>query len=91
MDGRNDISSALTPGGMNIPRPNNRAMQTIQAYNQFRQDPFTFVLQNRGINIPLEYRNNPEGAVKFLVNSGQLSQDQLNFLTTYAKNMGIRF
>ena len=70
--------------------PQPRSMQLIQQYNNFRQDPVTFMLQNRGINVPEQYRNDPEGAVKYLLNSGEMTQDQLNYITSMAQRMGIR-
>ena len=70
--------------------PQPRSMQLIEQYNSFKQDPFMFMLQNRGINVPEQYRNNPEEAVKYLVNSGQMSQEQLNYITSMAQRMGIR-
>jgi hypothetical protein len=65
-------------------------MNIIQQYNQFKQDPFMFMLQNRGINVPQEYRNNPQGAVNYLLQSGQMTQDQLDYIKSMAQRMGLQ-
>lgn len=75
---------------MNVRGPQPRSMNLIQQYNQFKQDPFMFMLQNRGINVPQEYRNNPQGAVNYLLQSGQMTQDQLDYIKSMAQRMGLQ-
>lgn len=65
-------------------------MNLIKQYNAFRQSPFDFLMMNRGINIPQEYRNNPEAAIQYLMNSGQMMQEQLDYITSVARRMGIQ-
>lgn len=48
------------------------------------------MMRNRGIDIPMEYRNNPEAAVQYLMNSGQLTQEQLDFMISAARRMGVQ-
>lgn len=72
-----------------IPQPNQGKLDLIKQYNSFRQDPFTFMLQNRGINIPNEYRNDPKGAVNYLINNGQMTNEQLSFMKDLAQRMGV--
>lgn len=57
-------------------------------YNQFRQNPLQFLLQ-RKINIPQEYANNPQGAVQYLMSTGQMSQNTFENLRSKAAQMGI--
>lgn len=73
-----------------IPPPNQSKLNLIKQYNDFTQDPFTFMLQQRGIDIPKEYRNNPKGAVEYLVNSGKMSNEQLNYMKELARSMGVQ-
>lgn len=58
-------------------------------FNQFMQNPIQWLTQ-RSINIPQEYANDPHGAVQYLLNSGKMSQDQLNMLTQKANQLGIK-
>lgn len=58
-------------------------------FNQFIQNPIQWLTQ-RSINIPQEYANDPHGAVQYLLNSGKMSQDQLNMLTQKANQLGIK-
>lgn len=67
------------------------APQTNQAnmFNQFMQNPIQWLMQKQ-ITIPQEYANDPHGAVQYLLNSGKMSQDQLNMLTQKANQLGIK-
>lgn len=60
----------------------------MSQFNLFRQNPLQFLLQ-RKINIPHEYANNPQGAVQYLMNSGQMSQQTFENLRERASQMGI--
>lgn len=61
----------------------------MSQFNQFQQNPIQF-LMSRKINIPTEYANNPKGAVQYLLNNGQMSQQSLNSLMQTANKMGIK-
>lgn len=50
-------------------------MQFMQMYQQFRQNPLS--LLGRRFNIP-HGMNSPQDIVQHLLNSGQVSQDQVN-------------
>lgn len=54
----------------------------------FRKNPFQFLLQHK-INIPNEYANNPQGAVQYLMSTGQLSQQDFENLRNVAAQMGV--
>ena len=54
-----------------------QAQDIGKLYSEFRQNPLAF-LAARKLNIPQEYASNPLGAVQYLVNSGQVSQQQFN-------------
>lgn len=73
---------------MNSNQPKDN-FDVIRQFNTFRQDPFNFMLRNKGINIPKEYRNDPQGAVQYLLNSGQMTDEQLEYLKHVAYRMGI--
>jgi hypothetical protein len=59
-------------------------------FASFMQNPFEFLIQ-RKVNIPEEYRNNPQQAVNYLISSGQMDQQTLNNLRTRAGQMGYKF
>lgn len=59
-------------------------------FNTFMKNPMQFLMQ-RKINIPQQYANDPHGAVQYLLNNGQLSQDNLNQMMSFAQNMGVKF
>lgn len=59
-------------------------------FGNFMRNPFQFILQKRGINIPNEYANNPQAAVQYLLNSGKMSSDQLEQLKSKASQMGVK-
>ena len=50
-------------------------MQLAQMYSQFRQNPMGFL--GRRYNIPKNL-NDPQEIIQHLLNSGQVSQDQVN-------------
>lgn len=58
-------------------------------FSNFMSNPLQFLMQKR-INIPQEYANDPRGAVQYLLNSGQMSQQQLERLRGTAAQMGIK-
>ena len=58
-------------------------------FKQFMQNPLQFIMQKKGINIPQEYANNPEGAVQYLLSSGAMTQQQLESIKSVASRMGI--
>lgn len=57
-----------------------------QAFNQFKQNPMGFLMA-RKLNIPPEYQNDYKGAVQYLLNTGQMSQEQLNALLCEARQI----
>ena len=67
---------------------NQQGMMT--QFQSFMQNPMQFLMQKR-INVPQELANDPHGAVQHLLNSGQMSQEQLNMLTKRAQQMGLKF
>lgn len=59
----------------------------MNQFNMFKQNPWQFLLQHK-INIPNEYANNPQGAVQYLMNAGQMSQETFEGLKNRASQMG---
>jgi len=57
--------------------------------DSFKQNPMQFLV-NHKINIPQQFANDPHGAVQYMLNNGQMSQQQLNSLTRLAQRMGIK-
>lgn len=58
-------------------------------FSQFIRNPLQFVMQKRGVNIPQQYANNPEGAVQYLLSSGAMTQDGLEKIKSVAAKMGV--
>jgi len=61
----------------------------MQKFNIFKQNPMQF-LANSKINVPQQFANDPHGAVQYMLNNGQMTQEQLNSLTQMAQKMGIK-
>ena len=59
-------------------------------FSQFMQNPIGYLIE-RKVNIPEQYRNDPQQAVNYLVSSGQMDQQTLNNLRTKAGQMGYKF
>lgn len=56
---------------------NNNPMNFMQMFGQFRQNPTQFLIQQK-FNIPQNMANNPQAIVQHLLDSGQISQQQVN-------------
>lgn len=63
--------------------------QLMTQFNQFKSNPMSFLLQ-RNVNIPQQYQNNPEEAVRYLINNGIMSQEQYNQLNQIAQSLGFK-
>lgn len=57
----------------------------ISQFQTFMQNPAQF-LMSRKLNIPQQYQNDPKGAVQYLLNSGAMTQDDLNRLQGMAQD-----
>lgn len=66
---------------------NNQQMIGNQ-FGSFMRNPMQFLLQ-RKINLPQEYANDPQGAVQYLMSTGQMSQSTFENLRTQAAQMGV--
>lgn len=53
-------------------------------YQAFMNNPMQFLMQHR-LNIPQQFANDPQGAIQYLMNSGQMNQQQYNQLQHMAK------
>jgi hypothetical protein len=63
--------------------------QIQNQFQSFKTNPMEFLIQ-RNLNIPQQYANNPEEAVKYLLNSGAMSQEQFNTLSQMANSLGLK-
>lgn len=59
-------------------------------FGTFMQNPMQFLMQ-RKINIPQEFANDPHGAIQYLLDNGQMKQNDLNKLMNMAQKMGVKF
>ena len=58
----------------------------VGRFQQFMSNPMQFLMQNR-MNVPQEYMNDPNGAIQYLMNSGQLTQQQYEWAKGTAKQI----
>ena len=56
---------------------NNLAVNPMQMLAQFKQNPMGFLAQRR-FNVPQSMANNPDEIINYLLQTKQISQDQLN-------------
>ena len=68
----------------------NGPQSIIGQFEAFMRNPIEYLI-NRKINIPEQYRNNPQEAVNYLVSSGQMDPQTLNNLRARAGQMGYKF
>lgn len=57
--------------------------------NSLMSNPSGF-LSRFNIDIPLQYQNNPQGLVQYWLNSGRITQGQLNGLIQRAQQLGFK-
>lgn len=55
-------------------------------FNNFKQNPMQFLLQ-RKLNIPQELSNNPQGIIQHLLDTKQMTQQQLTQLQSFAQKL----
>ena len=61
----------------------------MSQFNVFMRNPLQFLMQ-RQINVPPQYANDPQGAVQYLLSSGQMSQETYQRLRSQAEQMGVK-
>ena len=75
---------------MNNPLMGNMAnnFNVMQQLQQLRQNPMQF-LRQRGYNVP-DNVTDPQAIIQHLMNSGQVSQQQMNQAQAMAQGFGLR-
>lgn len=63
-------------------------MNPMQMLSQLRSNPMA-LLQKAGFNVPANL-NNPQAIIQYMMNSGQLSQAQLDQAQQMARNFGLK-
>ena len=63
--------------------------QIQNLYQSFLTNKMQFLAQ-RNVDVPQQFANNPEEAVKYLLNSGMMSQEQFNTLSQMANSLGLK-
>lgn len=61
----------------------------MSQFGDFMRNPLQFLMQRR-INVPPQYANDPQGAVQYLLSSGQMSQETYQRLRSQAEQMGVK-
>jgi hypothetical protein len=59
-------------------------------FNSFMQNPFSF-LANKQINIPIQFQNDPQQAIQYLLNTGRMNPQAFNRIYNTLQQMGMRF
>lgn len=67
----------------------NKPNPFMQQFNAFQQNPMQFLL-SKNVNIPQNLQQDPKAAVQYLLNNGQMTQEQFNRLNNMASSMGIK-
>lgn len=49
----------------------------MQMFQQFRQNPMQWLV-SRGMNVPQNIANDPNAIIQYMMNNGQISQQQYN-------------
>lgn len=66
----------------------NNPLLNIGMLNQLRSNPMA-LLQRAGLNVPPNM-NNPQAIIQHLMNSGQLTQQQMNQAQQIAQSLNLR-
>lgn len=61
----------------------------MQQFQTFMRNPYQYMLQKR-FNIPQQYMNDPKCAIQYLMQNGQMTNDQFNYLKQMAGQMGFK-
>ena len=77
----NPFFNALSGGATNGQNP-------IQLLSQLKSNPLS-ILQKAGYNIP-QNLNSPQSIIQYLMNSGQINQQQVNNAQNMASKLGLR-
>lgn len=60
--------------------------EMMSQFKLFFTNPMQFMAM-RGLKIPQEYSNNPDGAIQYLMDNGKMSQEQYNYLNGFFNQM----
>lgn len=77
---------ARIPNGQGMQDPFGSMQGMMNKFQEFRQNPMGFMAQNR-LNVPQQYANDINGTIQYLMNSGQLSQEQYNWAQNTARQI----
>ena len=73
-----------------MPNPFGNNMHPMQMLQQLKANPMQFILQRR-MNLPQNVNtSDPNAILNYLVQSGQVNQNQINQAYQMAQNMGRR-
>ena len=64
--------------------PINNVSDMMSQMNELRANPIQFLAKRR-LNLPQNFQGGPREIVQYLLNSGQMSQDQFNRLQNFLK------
>ena len=67
----------------------NNPVQLMQALQQFKANPMQMLLQ-RKLNVPQGMMNDPSAIINHLLQTGQISQNQINQAYQTMQSLGIK-
>ena len=80
----NSLRNIFGGGGLNLPGPLANVADILQKFWRFASNPIG-ALTGLNVNIPSNVGNNPENVVNYLRSTGQMSDDQFNQFSQWAK------
>lgn len=62
-------------------------MNWVQQFRQFASNPVGAIMSMKNVNVPQNFNGNPEELARYLMNSGQMSQEQFKQLAQTANQI----
>lgn len=81
----NSISNFF--GGPRLPGFLGNIADWFQKFQLFRQNPIGAIMSMNNVNVPQNFNGTPQDLVNHLINTGQISQDQLQQFKQMADQM----
>lgn len=84
---RNIFGGGGGSGGFQLPPPFNNVINFIQKLTAFAKNPIGALLGMANVNVPQNFNGTPQDLVNHLVNSGQMSKEQLDSFSQTANQI----
>jgi len=84
---RNFFAPTGPSQGPQLPGFLGNALNWIRQFRQFAANPIGAIMSMKNVNVPQGFQGNPEQLARYLMNSGQMSQDQFQQLAQTANQL----